>query len=90
MGLTLFCLLLMNSYAVAVQPMVTAGGDFTIALKSDGTVVPVEWGNDTWEPISQWSDIIQVAAGTNHVAGLKPNGTAVSAGDDFFWSLSIG
>lgn len=66
------------SWALAVQPMVAAGSDFTVGLKADGTVVTTKDNLD----VTQWSDIIQLATGSSHVVGLKNDGTAVAAGSN--------
>jgi hypothetical protein len=60
---------------------VAAGGQHTVGLKSDGTVVAV--GDDTFgqvSHVSSWTGITQVAAGYWHTVGLKSNGTVVAVG----------
>ena len=63
-----------------VTPMVAAGGDHIVGLKSDGTVVAVGWNNSGQCNVGGWADIVQVAAGHLHTVGLKSNGTVVAAG----------
>ena len=57
---------------------VSTGGNHTVGLKSDGTVVAVG-GNDYGEcNVSNWSDIIAISAGNHHTVGLKSDGTVVA------------
>ena len=61
-------------------PMVAAGYEHTVGLKSDGTAVAV--GNKYYGQcdVGGWTDITQVATGYWHTVGLKANGTVVDAG----------
>jgi alpha-tubulin suppressor-like RCC1 family protein len=56
---------------------VAAGYDFTILLRSDGTVV--SFGGKAIDT-SGWRDIVQVAAYGDHALGLCKNGAVVSTG----------
>ena len=52
----------------------------TVAVKNDGTVVAVgdgSWGNCD---VSEWTDIVSVAAGFSHTVGLKSDHTVVAVG----------
>ena len=71
-------------------PMVAAGGEHTVALKSDGTVVAV--GSDEFGQCSVggWMDITQVAAGYHHTVGLKSDGTVVALGENWFGECNVG
>jgi hypothetical protein len=62
----------------AVQPQVAAGGQHTVGLKSDGTVVAVGYNTSGQCNVNGWSDIIQASAGGFHTGGLKSDGTAVA------------
>jgi alpha-tubulin suppressor-like RCC1 family protein len=55
---------------------VAAAYDFTVGLKSDGTVKATDENID----VAQWTDIIQLATGWGHVVGLKSDGTVVATG----------
>ena len=43
---------------------VSAGGDHTVGLKSDGTVVAVGDNDDGQCEVADWTDIVAVSAGT--------------------------
>ena len=57
-----------------------AGGDHTIGVKTDGTVVAVgaNWNGQC--NVESWTDIEQVAAGDHYTVGVKTDGTVVAAG----------
>lgn len=60
---------------------VSAGGDFTVGLKSDGTVVGT--GDSAYySGVEQWTDIVDIACGRTHTVGLKKDGTVVATGDN--------
>ena len=61
-------------------PMVAAGYDHTVGLKSDGTVVAVGANFYGQCDVSSWTGIAQVAAGCHHTVGLKSDGTLVAVG----------
>ncbi len=76
----------MNSHAAAVQPMVTAGSNFTVALRSDGTVA----GDQGWgKVVEDWADIIQVDAHYGTIIGLKKDGTVVAVGSNSSGQLQV-
>lgn len=64
---------------------VVSGGGYLLGLKKDGTVVT--WGVSGkqfgQEDLSDWSDIIDIAASADGALGLKSDGTVVSAGDTY-------
>src|ERR1700733_10970446 len=64
--------------AINVQA-VAAGNGFSLALKSDGTVIA--WGNslDTNVPVGL-SNVVAIAAGTGQSLALKSDGTLVAWG----------
>ena len=55
---------------------------FTVAVKSDGTVVATGSNNSGQCNVTSWSDIIAITTGSEHTIGLKANGTVVSAGSN--------
>lgn len=60
--------------------------DALVGLRQDGTVflyAPSKYEGQTWEyDVSGWTDIVQVSAGFDHVAGLKKDGTVVATGNN--------
>ena len=56
---------------------VSAGGDYTVGLKKDGTVVTTATSS-VEKCLMNWKDIIAVSAGEYHMVGLKKNGTVVA------------
>lgn len=71
--------------AECTQPMVVVANTYTAGLKDDGTVIST--GSSV--PQQNWSDVIQIDAGMNHLVGLKNDGTVVTAiaGGDY-WNLT--
>jgi hypothetical protein len=63
-----------------ITPMVVAGGNHTVGLKCDGTVVAVGDNQYGQCNVGGWTDIVQVAAGYGHTVGLKSDGTVVAVG----------
>ena len=64
---------------IAARETLAAGWDYTVGLKSDGTVVAVGYNGNGQCDVSDWTDIVAVAAGS---AGLKSDGTVVAVGDN--------
>jgi hypothetical protein len=70
----------LNTPSGNVTPMVAAGNDYTVGLKSDGTVVAVGYNGNGECEVGNWTGIVQVAAGGYHTVGLKSDGTVVAVG----------
>ena len=70
--------MLVQAQPFQTTPMLAAGNDFTIGLKSDGTLIAT--GDNTYGQcnISAWTGIVQVAAGAIFTAGLKSDGSVVT------------
>ena len=69
---------------------ISAGSDFSLALKSDGTVVA--WGYDDYhqtEVPSGLSNVVAISAGSNFSLALKSDGTVVGWGYDFYHETDI-
>jgi len=68
---------------------VSAGGSFSLALKSDGTVVA--WGNSgpQLNVPAGLSGVIAISAGYNHGLALKSDGTVVAWGDNYYGQLNV-
>ena len=67
---------------VADRDMVSAGGNHTVGLKSDGTVVAVGANEYGQCDVADWTDIVAVSAGGEHTVGLKSDGTVVAVGSN--------
>ena len=68
---------------------VAAGRAHTVALKKNGTVVAVGFGDYGQCDVSSWSDITAIAAGGNHTVGLKSDGTVVAVGDNSYGQCNV-
>ena len=85
---SVFFILAFQATVRAAQPMVAAGEDHTLGLKSDGTVVAVGDNRECQCNVSSWTDIVQVA-GWNHTVGLKSDGTVVAVGDNNYGQCNL-
>ena len=65
---------------IAARETLAAGLDYTVGLKADGTVVVVGWNDDGQCDVSDWRDIVAVAAEGVHTIGLKADGTVAAVG----------
>jgi hypothetical protein len=65
---------------------ITAAQDYSLALKSDGTVVG--WGNSNLPP-DGLSGITMIAAGDSHSLALKSDGKVVAWGDDSYGETDV-
>ena len=57
-----------------------------MGLKRDGTVVAVGYNVYGQCNVSDWRDIVAVAAGYDHTVGLKRDGTVVAVGSNEDWN----
>ena len=64
-----------------VQKLIASGYDHTAGLKADGTVVAVGIDKSGRCNVTDWCDIVAIAAGSDTM-GLRSNGTVVATGDD--------
>jgi hypothetical protein len=83
-----------SSYSIAAnfnaKFMVAAGGNHTVGLNSNGTVVAVGDNSSGQCNVGGWTNITQVAAGGNHTVGLNSNGTVVAVGDNSSGQCDVG
>lgn len=61
---------------------ISAAANYSIGLKSDGTVVMSGNIEDPCTIYNQWTDIISISAGTGHFVGLKSDGSVVADGNN--------
>ena len=72
---------------------VAAGGDHTVGLKVDGTVVAVGSSSNYYGQcnVSNWTDIVQVAASRfGTTIGLRSDGTVVAVGRNDYEQCDVG
>ena len=62
----------------------------TVGLKSDGTVVAVGRNDYSQCNVSDWADIVTIAAGGYHTVGLKSDGTVIAVGSNSNGQCDIG
>ena len=64
------------------RKLVQMDGDYchTVGLYSDGTVVAVGDNTDGECDVSEWTDIVAIAAGEYFTAGLRKDGTVIVTG----------
>ena len=58
-----------------------AAGDHIVALRSNGTVMAAGKNSHGECNVSEWTDIVAIAAGSNYTVGLKSDGGVMVAGE---------
>ena len=66
--------------SVAERESIVAKNNDTVGLKTDGSVVVAGQNSDRFRSVSDWTDIVAISVGYQHIVGLKSNGTVVAAG----------
>ena len=61
---------------------ISAGDDYTVGVKTDGTVVAVGYEYRI-QGLDRWTDIVAVSTGFQHNVGLKSDGTVVAEGSNW-------
>ena len=82
--------LLFSTDAAAGSMQVAAGGNFTLGLKIDGTVVATGYGASGECNVASWNGISQVATGNGYTIGLKTDGTVVATGANNLGQCNVG
>ena len=68
---------------------ISAGEEYTLGLRVDGTVVICGNLSDGRGEVTKWRDIAAVSAGCQHIIGLKRDGTAVACGDGSYGRCDV-
>ena len=70
--------------AALASRLISAGDNYTVALKSNGTVVTTLDTEDTEDAckMKKWMCIVAISTGKKHVIGLKSDGTVVAMGEN--------
>ncbi len=66
---------------------VAGGGSYSLALKSDGSVVV--WGNNISAGPAGHSNVVQIAAGDSHCLALKSDGSVVAWGSNTYGMSTV-
>lgn len=64
----------------SIKSTISAGDDYSVAVKEDGSVVACGSNNKGQCDVENWKNIIAVCANDEHTLGLKMDGTVVSVG----------
>lgn len=68
-------------YHLIRKNTIAAGGNHTVGIKADGTVIAVGSNIYSQSNVSAWKSVVAVAAGTSHTVGLNADGTVIAVGD---------
>lgn len=61
---------------------ISGGSWHTVGVKADGTVATCGGDDECEHNVSDWHNIVAVAAGFSHTIGLRSDGTVVACGDN--------
>ncbi|GCD13205.1 Ig-like domain-containing protein [Clostridium tagluense] len=68
---------------------ISTGGNSTVGLKKDGTVVATGDNSEGQCNVSDWTDIVQVQTSYDNTVGLKKDGTVVFAGSNSYGQCNV-
>lgn len=68
---------------------VSIGINQIFALQANGRVISSTPNNDISKEISNWTDIVSIAASQYHIIGLKSDGTLLAAGKNKFGQCNV-
>ena len=68
---------------------VSAGWNYAVGLKSDGTVITIGFGAWSNTNAPELADIVAVSAKEHHTIGLKSDGTMVPVGNNRFGQCDV-
>ena len=72
----------LNGLAVTSATKVCEGDGFSVVLNEDGSVVSSGLISEDAKTVESWKNIIDIAAGSNHVVALDANGRVYCVGSD--------
>lgn len=75
---------------VAPRETVSAGVNYTVGVRSDGTVVATGRNKVGQCNVQGWREVAAVSAGGWHPLALRFDGTVVAAGSDYFGQCRVG
>jgi alpha-tubulin suppressor-like RCC1 family protein len=78
-----------NTYDWRDMVAVSAGANFTVGLRADGTVVGVGRNDFGQLNVKDWTDIKSVSAGARHTVGLRGDGTLLACGQSRYGECKI-
>lgn len=73
----------------SVKSTISAGDDYSVAVKKDGSVVACGSNNKDQCDVEGWENIIAVCANDEHTLGLKMDGTVVSVGKSKYGKCDV-
>ena len=74
---------------IAVRDTISAGRNYTVGLKADGTVVAIGENYSDQCEVKEWRNIVAVSAGGSHTVGLKADGTVVATGSNAYVQYAV-
>ena len=74
---------------IVERKTIAVGGNHTVGLKADSTVMATGYNEYGQCDVSDWTDIIALSAGIFHTVGLKADGTVVAAGDNEYGQCDV-
>lgn len=80
-GETYQCVIRVRLENAVIQQTISAGANFTIAVKKDGTVMITETNGAPKYDVSGWRNIVSVCAAESFVVGLQKDGRVALAGN---------
>ena len=76
---------IVNAWMTLYANTIAAGRGHTVAITDNGTALATEYTGDYYKgecDVSNWKNIVSIAAGWQHTVGLKPDGTVVAVGNN--------
>ena len=71
-----------NKSTIQTDMMIASGNNFTLGLKTDGTVISAGMSVNGADQVGDWTNMIMIACGFDHSVGLKSDGTVIAVGSN--------